>query len=131
SILEDVVLSDGEPLAKDEVAFSYETGKKQSSDVDLQNVKNIKVFATNKVKFTFAKPESTFIYMLAMIGIVPEHAYSEMYNEEPIGSGPYQIVQWDKGQQLIVEENPHYYGEKGPFKKIAFLFLEEDAAFTA
>src|SRR5699024_2649293 len=94
-------------------------------------LKNVEVFATNKVKFTLAKPQSTFIYMLAMIGIVPEHAYSEMYNEEPIGSGPYQIVQWDKGQQLIVEENPHYYGEKGPFKKITFLFLEEDAAFTA
>src|SRR5699024_8078156 len=41
------------------------------------------------------------------------------------------MVQWDKGQQLIVEENPHYYGEQPYFKKLTFLFLDEDAAFAA
>src|SRR5699024_10258414 len=53
------------------------------------------------------------------------------YNENPIGSGPYQLVQWDKGQQLIVEENPHYYGDTSYFKKLTFLFPDEDAAFAA
>ncbi|MDZ4063828.1 MAG: ABC transporter substrate-binding protein, partial [Coriobacteriia bacterium] len=41
------------------------------------------------------------------------------------------FVQWDKGQQLIVEANPEYYGSKPAFKKITFLFLAEDAAFAA
>ena len=63
--------------------------------------------------------------------LYPKHAYDNMYNENPLGSGPYQLVQWNKGQQLIVEENPYYYGEKSAFKKLTFLFLEEDAAFAA
>ena len=41
------------------------------------------------------------------------------------------MVQWDKGQQLIVEANPEYYGTKPAFKKVTFLFLAEDAAFAA
>ena len=50
------------------------------------------------------------------------------YREQPIGSGPYTFVQWDKGQQLIVKANPDYYGDQPYFKKLTFLFLEEDAA---
>src|SRR5699024_8154619 len=36
-----------------------------------------------------------------------------------------------KNQQLIVEANPHYYGDSSEFNKLTFLFLEEDAAFAA
>ncbi|MCL6636277.1 MAG: ABC transporter substrate-binding protein, partial [Peptococcaceae bacterium] len=53
------------------------------------------------------------------------------YAKNPVGSGPYKLVQWDKGQQLIVEPNPYYYGPKPAFKKVTFLFLSEDAAFAA
>src|SRR5690606_7796646 len=69
--------------------------------------------------------------LLVTTGIVPEHAYDENYREHPIGSGPYQLVQWDKGQQIIVERNPHYYGKEPYFKKLTFLFLSEDAGYAA
>ena len=42
---------------------------------------------------------------LAYLGIVPEHAYDENFKDNPIGSGPYEFVQWDKGQQVIAKEN--------------------------
>ncbi len=83
------------------------------------------------VKFTLKEAQSTFIDSLIATGIVPKHAYGKKYAENPIGSGPYQFVQWDKGQQLIVEVNPKYYGKKPSFKKITFLFLSEDAGFAA
>ncbi len=37
------------------------------------------------------------------------------YGRNPIGSGPYKFVQWDEGQQLIVEANPYYYGPQTLF----------------
>ncbi|MCX8062728.1 MAG: ABC transporter substrate-binding protein, partial [Anaerolineales bacterium] len=76
-------------------------------------------------------PTSTFVNRLITLGIVPEHAYGEGYGRNPIGSGPYQLVQWDEGQQLIVEPNPHYYGEKPQFDRVVFLFTSEDAGFAA
>lgn len=130
-IRDDAKFSDGEPVTADDVVFTFETAKHAASVVDLQHVTSIEKTNNYEVKFTLEKPQSTFIYMLAMLGIVPEHAYSENYNQEPIGSGPYQLVQWDKGQQLIVEQNPYYYGKKSPFERLTFLFLDEDAAFLA
>jgi peptide/nickel transport system substrate-binding protein len=83
------------------------------------------------IRFILNQPTSTFINLLISTGIVPKHAYDENYYENPIGSGPYRLVQWDRGQQIIVEENPYYYGIKPIFKKLTFLFLDEDTAFAA
>ena len=48
-------------------------------------------------------------YTLAVVGIVPEHAYdSATYGANPIGSGRYKLEQWDKGQQVILTANPDY-----------------------
>jgi peptide/nickel transport system substrate-binding protein len=40
-------------------------------------------------------------------------------------------VQWDKGQQLIVERNDAYYGPKPAFQKLTLLFLDEDGSLAA
>ena len=83
------------------------------------------------LQFTLKEPQSTFVNTLIATGIVPKHAYGTDYAENPIGSGPYEFVQWDKGQQLIVKANPEYYGTSPNFKKLTFLFLSEDASFAA
>lgn len=130
-IRDHVKFSDGKPLTIEDVIFTYKTAKTSHSVIDLTNVKEIEKTAPRTVKFTLSQPNSTFIYHLTTIGIVPEHAYSDSYGEDPIGSGPYKLVQWNKGQQLIVKANPYYYGEKPYFKKLIFLFLSQDAAFAA
>ena len=60
------------------------------------------------------QPQSTFVNRLIYPGHVPKHVHGPDYARNPIGSGPYQLVQWDEGQQLIVEANPTYYGEAPP-----------------
>ncbi len=69
---------------------------------------------------------------MAIVGIVPEHAYdSATYGSNPIGSGRYILNQWDRGQQVILEANPDYYGEAPKMQRVTILFMEEDAAFLA
>jgi len=130
-IREDIKFSDEEPLTAEDVVFTFETAKESDSVIDLSNLDQVEATDEKTVVFTLKQPESSFISHLVTTGIVPEHAYDDTYNENPIGSGPYQLVQWDKGQQLIVEQNPHYYGETSEFEKLTFLFLEEDTAFAA
>jgi peptide/nickel transport system substrate-binding protein len=68
---------------------------------------------------------------MASIGIVPKHAHDDKFAQNPIGSGPYKFVQWDKGQQVIAEANEYYYGEKPSIKKLTMVFLDDDAAYAA
>ncbi|MEI7025369.1 ABC transporter substrate-binding protein [Paenibacillus sp. y28] len=127
----DAKFSDGQPVTAADVQFTYETSAKSNSVLDLTVMKSVEAVDNATVKFTLKEPQSTFVYLLARTGIVPKHAYGKDYAGKPIGSGPYKLVQWDKGQQLIVEANPEYYGKKPVFKRLTFLFLSEDAAFAA
>ncbi|MED3688671.1 ABC transporter substrate-binding protein [Peribacillus butanolivorans] len=127
----DVKFSDGQPLTADDVVFTFETATKNGSVVDLNGMDKVEAMDNYTVKFTLKEPQSTFVNSLVGTGIVPKHAYGADYAENPIGSGPYQLVQWDKGQQLIIKANPEYYDKKSYFKKITFLFLNEDASFAA
>jgi peptide/nickel transport system substrate-binding protein len=131
SIRDDAVFSDGEKLTANDVVFTFLKTKESGSVVDLNILNEVKALDDYTVEFSLERPHSAFISILVSTGIVPEHAYDSSYAESPIGSGPFKLLQWDKGQQLIVEANPLYYGELPYFKRITFLFLEEDAAFAA
>ena len=131
SIREDAKFSDGQPLTSEDVVFTFEKLMESSSTVDLTFVDSVTSKSDYSLEFKLKSPRSTFISNLIATGIVPKKSYTSEYYQNPIGSGPLVLVQWDKGQQIIVKPNENYYGQKPNFDKITFLFLEEDAAFAA
>lgn len=131
ALRQDVQFSDGEKLQANDVVFTFTEAKNSDSVVDLSNLENVSALDDHTVVFTLKQPDSTFTTHLTSIGIVPQHAYDEKYHEKPIGSGPYQLVEWHRGQQLIVEKNPYYYGNESFFKRLTFLFTEVDAGYAA
>jgi peptide/nickel transport system substrate-binding protein len=128
---DDVRFSDGKPLTARDVVFTFKTAADSGSVLDLTVLAEVEAVQDDRVRFTLKEPRSTFVHTLASLGIVPEHAYGRDYASHPVGSGPYRFVQWDRGQQLIVEANPHYYGDPPYFRRLTFLFLGEDAAYAA
>src|SRR5690606_16562323 len=126
---QDAKFSDGVPVTAEDVKFTFETAAQKATVIDLINLRRVEVVDPYTVKISLAEPQSTFVNVLATLGIIPIHAYGEDYAEKPVGSGPYQLVQWDKGQQIIVEANPYYYGPKPYFERLTFLFLSEEAAY--
>ena len=131
TIRDGVKFADGQPLTAEDVAFTYETARGAASTVDLTNLASAKATNTNTIEITLNQPQVTFTHILSTLGIVPKHAYKEGYADTPIGSGPFKFVSWTKGQQMIVEPNPHYYGNRPQFDRITFLFTQDDATVAA
>ena len=130
---DDVKFTDGSKLDAEDVAFTYNTAATTgASELDFTSLENATVKDANTVEFELNRPDSTFVDKLAYLGIVPSDSYNnETYGQEPIGSGPYKFVQWDKGQQVILEKNTEYYGKQPEFNKLTILFEQNDAAFNA
>ena len=133
TIREDVKFSDGEPLTAADVAFTFDTAlASANSEADLSMLERVEAPDDKTVVFHLTKPYNAFLYTLAVFGIVPEHCYEAgAYGENPIGSGRYLLKQWDRGQQVILEANPDYYGKAPNIKTVIILFMEEDAALAA
>lgn len=132
TIRDDVKFTDGEPLDASDVAFTYNTVKAASSVNDFTMLDYAEAADSTTVLFHMDRAFSIWPYTMAIVGIVPEHAYdSSSYGQNPIGSGRYILKQWDRGQQVILEANPDYYGDTPKMQRVTILFMEEDAAFLA
>jgi peptide/nickel transport system substrate-binding protein len=127
----DAAFSDGKPLTAADVAYTFNKAAESGGLTDVTQLEKATAVDDTTVELKLKKPQSTFVNRLITLGIVPKHAHNEGYARNPIGSGPYKMVQWDEGQQLIVEANPNYYGEAPGIKRLVFLFVEEDGAFAA
>lgn len=130
-IREDVKFTDGENLTAEDVVYTYEIAKNSGSSIDLTMLDSVSKVDDYTVEFKLKNPQSTFIEKLATVGIVPKHAHKEGFSDNPIGSGPYKLIQWDKGQQVIAEANEYYYGEKPSIKKLTMVFMDDDTAYAA
>ena len=133
NIRDGVKFTDNTTLDAEDVAFTYNMAKNNgTSELDFGTFNNATAVNKTTVKFYLNESDSTFVDKLAYLGIVPSDSYNNnTYGSNPVGSGPYKFVQWDKGQQVILEKNPDYYGKQPEFKKLTILFAQNEAAFNA
>ena len=80
----------------------------------------------------WSKPFNALLYTLAVVGIVPEHAYGEGYGANPVGSGRYMLEQWDQGPAGHPQGQPRLLRREAPkIERVVAVFMEEDASLAA
>lgn len=131
TIRDDAFFTDGEKVTASDVAFTLETAKAAQGSVDLTYMVSAVAKDDTTVEVTLSQPTSIFLNTVASVGIVPEHAYSEDYGTNPMGSGPYKFVEWRPQEQLVFTANENYYGGAPAIKDVTVLFMSEDAALAA
>ncbi len=52
-------------------------------------------------------------------------------SEQLMSYGPYKIVEWQKGQRMVFEANPHYYLGEPPIKRVIVEFFSDTNAVVA
>ena len=60
--------------------------------------------------------------------VAPESADNNA--NEPIGTGPFAFVQWDKGSRVVLEAYGPYWGEPVHLSKATYLFIGDTATMT-
>ncbi|EPC02539.1 hypothetical protein L861_09350 [Litchfieldella anticariensis FP35 = DSM 16096] len=132
---DDVRFSDGSPLTATDVAFTFNQAAKAGGRADLSVLQHARALDDRHVRLTLKEPRITFVESFYTLGIVPaagrDNGYHDSYGRQPLGSGPYQLVEWQEGEQLIVERNPYFHGPTPAFERLVFLFTGEDTTLAA
>lgn len=127
-----LTFSNGAPLTAEDVAFTYNSAAQGGGKIDMGNFVSAKVLSPTEVAITLSAPQSTFVNVLGSLGIVSKRDYDpKRYAREPVGAGPYRLVSFLPGQQLVVEANPHDAGGSNDFKRLVFVFIDEESAYAA
>lgn len=65
----------------------------------------------------------TRLYWLKIVP--PEASQAEDFAANPVGTGPYRFVEWNRGNSIRLEANPDYWGETPAIGSVEFRFIEE------
>ncbi|HTN72574.1 MAG TPA: ABC transporter substrate-binding protein [Methylomirabilota bacterium] len=118
---------DGAPLTSADVKFSLENlvGKYNARGREAyRNIKSIETPNPQTVKISLKKPYSPFIEVLTAHDgcIMPKHIYegtdvlSNSHNTaNPVGSGPFKLKEWAKGDHITLVRNESYFKKGRPF----------------
>ncbi|MGL6231116.1 ABC transporter substrate-binding protein [Aeromonas rivipollensis] len=128
----DLKFSNGAPLTAEDVAFTYNSAARGGGKIDMGNFVKAEVVSPTEVAIVLSAPQSTFVNVLGSLGIVSKQDYDpKVYAQKPVGAGPYRLVSFLPGQQLVVEANPYYAGGNNDFKRLVFVFIDEESAYAA
>ena len=131
---------DGKPVTAEDVKFSFDAifePKYQAAHLIpyLSGIEKAEVIDEHTVKFT-AKDSyyKNFDSVAAGFNIIPKHVYSDVEKSKKmtrtlVGSGPYKLEKFDRGQKIILKRNPDWAAANDPYYKGAFNFDTVDLRF--
>lgn len=130
-----VRFSDGSVMTAEDVVFTYQSvqeNQAHNENIDLSRLASVMAEDEHTVVFTLTEAYSPFLDTTAMLGIVPSDGYdSTAFDQVPIGTGPWKVVQYDPNQQIIVEPNEYYYEGVASIGRITLVYMDNDAALSA
>ena len=142
NIRQGVEWHDGEPFTAHDVAYTYNRVLEERIGAYISYLRLVEtVEAVDDFTLEITTRRPTTGILSAWVYIMPEHIWSEIDKEErktfenypnPVGTGPFQVVEWQKGQFFRLEANPDYWGGAPKVDEIVYrIFNNEDAAVQA
>lgn len=126
-----ISFTNGEPLNADAVVYSIKriiNKKFNSEQVSfVGTIANARKVNARTVDVITSAPDPILPSRLYWLTIVPPKASKARgFAEKPIGTGPYTLVSWRKGDQIVLRANPRYWGSPKPgIETITFRFVPE------
>lgn len=125
-----VKFHDGVELTAEDVLFTFQ--RMMDPEVDsfyaskLAIVKEWKVVDRYTIRAYLKEPQTYFLAELKHLGIVPKHILegedlkTTAFNQAPIGTGPFTLINWPKDNQITLHANPDYFEGRPNLDQIIF-----------
>jgi peptide/nickel transport system substrate-binding protein len=140
TLREGITFSDGTPLTAQDVVFTYRSvlDPKVNSTIvsDYHALASVDAPDERTVTFRLKYAYAPFAQRL-LLGIVPRTAFDGLdaagintaaFNTRPIGTGPYTVVEWRKGDRMVLKANEKYWDGAPAVKNATLIFVTDDNA---
>ncbi len=115
------------------VGFPELTAKENPKKPEELAVRPIEVVDDHTVRFRLRYPSGSFLAVLVnpRAGIVPEHILkgtdlnTAEFNRRPIGTGPFKLVEWRRGERLVMEANDQYHAGRPALDRLIIRIIPD------
>ncbi|WP_325090956.1 ABC transporter substrate-binding protein, partial [Leucobacter sp. M11] len=135
TLQEGVTFSNGEPFTADDVKFSLE---RVSSDAwtsslkaKMDVVESVTVVSDTEVTVALSQPSNAWLFNLGTpVGAMfDESGVADLAND-PIGTGPYVLDEWKRGDSIVLSTRDDYWGEAPAVSGVTLKYFADAVATT-
>lgn len=128
-----VKFHDGTDFNADDVVFTLNRARGEDS-VNAQKalfepIESVTALDPLTVEVKLKRPTGSMLFNLGWgdaIMVAPESAETNKTN--PVGTGPFKLSKWVKGDSIALTKNPDYWGEAAKLDKATFKIIADSAA---
>ncbi|MFV0476041.1 MAG: ABC transporter substrate-binding protein [Pikeienuella sp.] len=136
-LVEGVKFHDGTDFDAGDVKFSFDRAMAPDSvnptKAIFQPIQSVTVIDPATVEIKLSAKDAFFLFNMAQGDasiVAPESAGTN--KTDPVGTGPFRLRSWTRGDRLILEKNPDWRGAAGvALDLIEYRFISEPAAASA
>lgn len=130
-----VTFSNGADFTAEDAKFSIERVSSDAWTTSLKSqmdvVDSVEAPDDTTLVVTLSRPSNNFIYALTTrVGAMFDTEGTDALATEPIGTGPYTFVDWDRGSKITLERNEDYHGELPYFKTVGMHYFKDANALN-
>src|SRR4029450_50920 len=134
-----VKFHDGSPFPARDVKASFDRvlnpDNKLTARGNHAKIKSVEIVDDHTVRFKTDGPYPLFVERMTALVMQSEKVMKEKghewMQENPIGTGPYKLVRWQKKQEHVLIRNEDYWGPKPAFKNVRIRITPEQATQIA
>lgn len=133
-----VKFHNGNDFTADDVVWSFiraRTGEKSGFKAAMSAIKTIGKVDDYTVRLITNQPYPVLLRKLSYLRIMDKEYSSQRTDEQlslaPVGTGPYMLERWVRGQSLTLVANPDYFRGKPAIDKVVLRPLSNDSARVA
>jgi peptide/nickel transport system substrate-binding protein len=126
----------GDPVTADDVKFSFDRYKGSAARLLKDKVRDVQVVDAGRVRFHLKEPWPDFMtfYGTSASGaawVVPrkyvEKVGDDGFKKAPVGAGPYKVVSFTPGVELVMEAFDGYWRKTPSVKRLVFRSMPEES----
>ncbi len=133
-LVEDAEFSNGEPFTAQDAKFSIERVQSDwtvSLKTAMDVVDRVEVLSPTELEVTLKQPSNDWLYrMTTRIGAMFSADGVGDLATDPVGTGPYDVQKWTRGDSIQLARNDEYWGEKPHFQAVALKYFKDPTALN-
>jgi peptide/nickel transport system substrate-binding protein len=111
--------------------FEYWEGQFEGFD-DKSIVSKVEAVGSHTVRVTLKQPQAPFLANLGIFsfGIASPKSVEKWgleFGKHPVGTGAFKFVEWKPNQEVVLEANPDYWGQKAKIKRLVFRNIKDNS----
>lgn len=118
-----LMFSDGSPVTSESILAGVEAMASSDSQIkgNFGSIASVEAVDDLTARLTLSRPAPWLPAQIAvwLVLVSPDAIAAGKIAEQPLGSGPYRLVEWERGSQIVLEANPDYPVESPKGRPIA------------